>query len=1695
VGSAPYFRVFDTTNETPGDYDFEAVATEIDGSGHTTTATTIVTDRVIANDATFVALSNPGLSSGTIHLLATPENGAISTPTQVDFQIAAAGTNNWHTFPGTAELNHNGFPDGRFFANLDTTATLPDGTKITDGLYDFNIVPSDDSGDPFVALPVRGVQIDNTAPTSTLTVPPGPLSNLATLTASAQDAGSGVASITFQVATADSGNWKTLATRTTSPTTFDFDTRSLQDGTYDFRVFATDAAGNTAPSPVVRGVAISNPSKATFGNVSLTNFVAPATNISLLGSISGSPDHETWAYGDTTAPPAAVGGSTLTYCTPDTCPAGTKQLVILRYTDETGWQIVDVLRNADGTSAFGLDLDQTITGAMTGSGDGWIALTQGQPGAIKGYLFHKDPGSSHFVLDTNADTLAITNMMTSGGQSGMHLSVGEDAQGPYGLLLVPQQTHPQVPVPAPSGGSVRITENLDYGVLDQNDTWSLKTARPPPSYVPSANDQLSLAVADLTGRGAGWGAVTLTRGGQFVGPLLLAQFDNTGAWHYVPRTGFDPFDLTGQFVSSPTVAVQPTAIHADSAGVWISAILSPGNVIARYDRAAGRVTASWCSSGIPHGNGACDHPLDANNPAAIPQGVFDTASGQVALALASGFVDVYSYGTWKSVAAPGFDPNIGQPLFTSPTDGWIVGTNGLARVSAQPAPSPLASWPEANQSTLLGVALPPAGAGIETSGPLAVGLQGAALHYDANAGWIADPTPQKAQHVALRGVAFSGPSSAVAVGDLGTILDWNGSSWSEDPQSISLTQVQLNAVAFSGGQGWAVGSFGTILHFNGASWSPEQIDAQDQGVPVTSVTIAGQDVFAIAGGNLIERGADGTWRRVDPTPPSPAPAVPDGSLRLVAGLPDGGLVVAGKSEIIVREGAGSPFQYADQPIQGIPVGLAAFRSGGQMRAFVSVAPPVLDLNGNPTGDIAGFPSGDGELFVENGAGFDDLSRAQFPGTGVPVDGAVIPDPVLGVAAAPDGSAAWAVGGYAGTQTAGSLGTLAPLSGRTTGWQTSAIWRYDSGGSATSPAVKQATVNLPAAANTVSFAFFSSSLCRSECAAVRDAQPSVNLTSAAKQISTFAQQPGGPSFAILGGDAVGPINQTAFTAGNGAIDFANLNNSLAPLGNLPLFAAYGPRDGVPSSADPTQPWADAFFQAPGPFGLGAVPRGITPTGAGGATGSVHRYYAFDASQNGGTLRVIVLDNSASTLESSDPGQTAWLQAQLAGAAAAHLPVVVVAARPLNPVDAGAAADGSSIAAVLASAGVLGVFTTSGTNFTNQLNRVATIGASPGIAGIPEYEGATLGYQQSQNDGVEWYSVSVDTAARKLSVQAIPIVQSLALKPLAGLTVPRSSTLAFSGVGRRPAGTIATTIRDTNSSFPGFENYVQIPAATCTGCVGPSYTFESSNPGIGDFVVPSAAGSLFPKLDTAGHPTHSATSGLFCAYNAGTTTVSVTSGVLTSSLPVTVQAGGVGRPCGTVNIGPGGTNVTVLHPKPIIQSATPETPSGVAPPPINPNPGVGSIGPITINPPPLPIVVPPVVAPPVTPHPPVKPPPPPVQQPVNTAVTTVPIPPPPPSAQPVVVPPIPPAVTPVPPGGATASAQASARREEKARKHASQSAYAIRPAGSSATDWFYPTLGIVTVIAMMLIAGGISRGARRERPAFAWETVDRQGRPRR
>jgi len=1653
TGPSPYEPTLDLSSiTTDGYYDFRAVATDSDGEQAVATAP----DRYVAYNGFFVAPADPGSPvRGTVELSAAPEQG-VPLPDTVTFEERPAGGGSYRAIAPDATVpqheDANGIPDGTYVYPFHTTA-LPDGR------YDLSLAAQDSGGDIFDGGIVRGVLVDNTPPTSALASPGASLKGLVTLSATAQDAGSGVGAVKFERAPAGTGVWTTIGVATHAPYAQTLDTRQLADGDYDLRVEAIDRAGNVAASPVVAGVSVSNPGTQRFDDLTITNYALPTSGFSLLGELSGSAQHETWAYGVTNAPPPIVDGAPLPYTA-----QGAGQLVLLRYTDDGGWQIADVLRNADGSAfqqAPGVPLQ--VTGQMAPSGEAWIATFQGGHASV----FHRLPGG-RFEVDSVA-TSALAPLLRNGLQNAeLRLSAAAADGSVYGTLLDPQQSPRSVSAPTPSG-PLSIAGKLDYGSL-ANGAWTVATAPLPPTYVPpSPSDAVTLAAIDPTGPGAGWAALSRTAA---PAPLTLARFD-AGGWHWV-TSGLDALDLTDAFAAAPAPPVLPTGLRADAGGVWIGATVGSGSgagpVVAYYDSASGRVLGSWCGA-LPRTSFGCGQALDVDAPAAVPDRVFETAEGPVGLALRAGFVDVYAHGAWASVPAPGFVfSGPGRSLFAAPDDGWLVGQNAIARISSRPLPSPLAEWPQANRSPLLSVALPPGASGADAPGALAVGLDGTALHYDGAAGWLVDPTPERAHHVPLTGVAFDGDARAFAVGQLGTILRWNGASWSEDPQSVSLTTATLNAVAFGAdGQGWAVGSFGTILHFDGATWSQEQIDPDDAGTNVTSVAVAGHDVYAVANGNLIERAADGSWARVDPAQlPTPAPAA--GSLRLVSGLPDGGLVAAGRDVVLVRQGPSDRFAYTAQTIQGIAVALSAYRdAGGEVRAFVSVAPPVtVDLV--PTNDVGGFPAGDGDLLRETAGGWQDLSRSQFGAGGVSGDGVVKADPVLGVAAAPGGGSAWAVGGYAGTHDAAGLGLDEILPARPFGWRTSALWRYDASGPVDSPSEEPASVSLPASPGTVGFAFFSSPICKSQCAAVAGAQPDVNLRAAIEQIAAFAQQPGGPSFAVLGGNARGPMDEDAWRAGNGAVDLARLPELLAPLGGVPLYAAYGPRDAVPTSPDPAQPWADAFATAPAPFGPGPAPAGIAGAGAGDRVGNVHRYYAFDATQNGGTLRVIVLDNAAGSLEASAPGQTAWLDATLADANAAGIPVVVVASLPLDSLLPGAASDGDELAAKLVAAGVLGVFTTSGPGGTpawqTQLDRVAQVPANAAIGApqIPEYEGATLGYQQAQNNGVLWYSVSVDTAARKLRVQAIPVVDSLALEPLNGLDAARSTTLSFQAIGRRPAGSLATPPQDP--SFPGFDNYVAIPAASCSGCVAPSYAFRSSDPTVGSFVAPSGPGSTFPKLDASGRPIPSSSSGLFCAYNAGTTTVSVTSGLLTASLPVRVESGEIGRPCGTVA---GGTdrNVITVGGGTRLQEAP--SPAGGAPAPPPAAAPLGAVLPtIALPPPPL------APAPPPRPTPAPAPPPLVAAVPLSAGLA---------SAPPPAIPPIPPAVTPVPPGGATASAQSAARREERARKEASQSAYVIRPAGVPAADWFYPAVGVVGVLALLLAAEGLRGGlGPRPRPAL-------------
>jgi hypothetical protein len=851
------------------------------------------------------------------------------------------------------------------------------------------------------------------------------------------------------------------------------------------------------------------------------------------------------------------------------------KLVVLKYTDDSGWQIVD-----DHLYPLPSGVSVTYAGAMTSSGEAWIALRAGQGGSAQFAIWHRAPGGE-FQSDQGALIPALRQFM-GGGVLSMRLH--QNATGVYGLLLTSAP-----PTTSFQNGSIQGSASLGYAQLvndsqscgGQPPCWTVQGTSLPLDYTPAAGENgLLQQTADVTGPGQGWAVFEQTGSGG--NALVLARFDQSG-WTFLPRTGLDVFDLTGPFAagSQQSVAaggiaqVTPGALSADSSGVWVSADVNAGatrgQVVARYDATNGQIVSAWCTGLTPPSSG-CTSTLDQDHPAAVPDAFFDTPQGPLAEALAGSSISVYSDGAWTAVPTSGYSAGgEGDSVSVDPTDGWVVGANTLGKVSAAATPSTLAEWPEANRNPLLSVALPPGQSTTDTAGALAVGMQGTALHYDApTSSWQVDATPPRTHHINLNGVAFAGPSLAFAVGTGGLILRWDGTSWTEDPQSVRATIHTLNAVAFgTDGQGWAVGGLGTILHYDGNTWSPEQLDSQESTANVTSVAVAGQTVYAVANGNLVTRSAGGTWQPV-PASAQPTPAPPGGSLKLVSGLPDGGLVVAGRSLLMVKQSATANFAYLPQGLSGIPVAVAAFRdSTGALRAFVSIAPPVRSFNGALSDDVGGSPPGDGDLLLETADGWSDLSHTLPPASTYAAggDGAVPPDPVLAVAASPDGNHAWAVGGYSGTQTADGVGTTQVLSSRPLAWFTSAIWRYDAGGSVGAAETAQTPVSLPAAPYTVSFAFFSSVLCKAQCSAVPDAQPDVNLSSAATEIAAFAQQPGGPAFAMLGGNARGPSDEGFYGRGLGALDFAHLPQLLRPLSGVPTFAAYGPLDAVPTSADP------------------------------------------------------------------------------------------------------------------------------------------------------------------------------------------------------------------------------------------------------------------------------------------------------------------------------------------------------------------------------------------------------------------------------------------------------------------------------------------------------------------------------------------------
>ena len=211
-----------------GLYDLRSLATDTAGN----TSTSVVSNRRVDNRAPSIAVNSPATARGTITVSSTLDDGAGSGVASVRYQFRS-GAGAWSDV-----CNATSAP---FTCSADTAG-------VPDGVYDVRAIATDGVGLATTSATLS-LRVDNTAPSSVaLTDPGSPLSGSVTLTATAVDAGSGIASVRIERAPAGGSTWTEVCTDTAAPYSCAW---SDADGLYDLRAVATDVAGNTRTSAVV----------------------------------------------------------------------------------------------------------------------------------------------------------------------------------------------------------------------------------------------------------------------------------------------------------------------------------------------------------------------------------------------------------------------------------------------------------------------------------------------------------------------------------------------------------------------------------------------------------------------------------------------------------------------------------------------------------------------------------------------------------------------------------------------------------------------------------------------------------------------------------------------------------------------------------------------------------------------------------------------------------------------------------------------------------------------------------------------------------------------------------------------------------------------------------------------------------------------------------------------------------------------------------------------------------------------------------------------------------------------------------------------------------------------------------------------------------------------------------------------------
>jgi len=236
--SAPYDCPWDTTTVADGVYDLRVTAT--DTAGYERTASHA--NRTVDNVALTVTLTDPGAMSGTKAIGASAAN-ATGGLQALTIQHRAAGATTWTTLCTGAATPQS--------CNLDTTA-LPDGPR------ELRASASDVAGHEVVSTMITRT-IDNSPPQTTSSIPPTG-TGVVTMTATAQDDGSGIKHVAFQVNY--QGTWYELCRDTTAPYSCSGDSAMAEDGTYSVRTVTENNAGVVATG-APQQITVNNPPRGT----------------------------------------------------------------------------------------------------------------------------------------------------------------------------------------------------------------------------------------------------------------------------------------------------------------------------------------------------------------------------------------------------------------------------------------------------------------------------------------------------------------------------------------------------------------------------------------------------------------------------------------------------------------------------------------------------------------------------------------------------------------------------------------------------------------------------------------------------------------------------------------------------------------------------------------------------------------------------------------------------------------------------------------------------------------------------------------------------------------------------------------------------------------------------------------------------------------------------------------------------------------------------------------------------------------------------------------------------------------------------------------------------------------------------------------------------------------------------------------